>query len=175
LHRIGRRVALTLLLLGSFAVGPALATLVRQMSLEEIVGVSRNIVRGRVESTRTFWEGRQIWTEVTLAVGRAYKGRAAGRITFLQLGGRVESPVPLEMNVPAAPIHNVGDEAFYFLEPGAPGQRIIVGLFRGHVPVRRDDAGEYIQHDGRRLAPHQFEDEIRRALAAQSHGPAPVQ
>jgi len=146
------------------------------MSLEEIVGVSQDVVRGRVESTRSFWEGKQIWTEVTLTVvGRAYKGNAAGRMTFLQLGGQVSSPVPLEMAVPGAPVHRVGDEAFYFLEPGSPGRKIIVGLFRGHVPVRHDTAGDHILFDGRRLAPHQFEDEIRRALAAQERGPAPVE
>jgi len=144
------------------------------MSLEEIAGASSDVVRGRVESTRSFWEGKQIWTEVTLTVGRAYKGKAAGRVTFLQLGGQVSTPVPLEMTVAGAPVHRIGDEGFYFLEPGSPGRRIIVGLFRGHVPLRRDAGGEFIQFDGRRLQPHQFEDEIRRALAAQERGPAPV-
>jgi hypothetical protein len=145
------------------------------MSLEEIVGVSQDVVRGRVESTRSFWEGKQIWTEVTLTVGRAYKGKAAGRMIFQQLGGQVSSPVPLEMAVPGAPVHRVGDEGFYFLEPGSRGRKIIVGLYRGLVPVRRDAGGDHILFEGRRLAPHQFEDEIRRALAAQERGPAPVE
>ena len=146
---------------------PAFCTTVRRLGLAEMVPVSEAIVLGRVEASRTYWQGKQIYTEVTLAVTRSLKGAGGRTLTFVQLGGRVEQPVPLEMTVPGAPIHRVGDEAYFFLQPGRPGERIIVGLFRGHVPLRRDERGEYVLFDGTRKAPAGFEEEIRRQLAGQ--------
>jgi len=95
------------------------------------------------------------------------KGPRADKVLFLQLGGRVEAPVPLVMTVPGAPIHRVGDEAYFFLQPGKPGDRVIVGLSEGHVPLRRDDQGEYVVSGGSRKPPAQFEEEIRRQIAGQ--------
>ncbi|MBI1950330.1 MAG: hypothetical protein HYS34_03090 [Acidobacteria bacterium] len=137
------------------------------MGLAEMVQASESIVLGRVAASRTYWQGKQIYTEVTLAVTRSLKGAGVRTLTFVQLGGRVDQPVPLEMTVPGAPIHRVGDEAYFFLQPGRPGERIIVGLFRGHVPLRRDEGGEYVLFDGSRKGPAGFEEEIRRQMAGQ--------
>jgi hypothetical protein len=146
---------------------PALASTVRRMGLKEIVGASDTIVQGRVESTRSFWRGKQIYTEVNVGVSRALKGPRADRLTFLQAGGRVDSPVPLEMTVPGAPILSVGDEAYFFLQPGKPGERYVVGLFQGHVALRHDARGDFVVFGGARKSPVQFEEEIRRQIAGQ--------
>jgi hypothetical protein len=168
--RPGRKapaVAAFLVLAGLLATAPALATSVRRLGLEEIVRVSDTIVQGRVDSIRTFWQGRQIYTEVSVSVSRALKGEHLDRLTFLQVGGRVETPVPLEMTIPGAPIYRAGEEAYFFLQPGRPGERIVVGLFQGHVPVRRDAQGEYVGAQGARKSPAQFDEEIRRHMAGQ--------
>lgn len=146
---------------------PAFATTVRRLGLKDLVPASESIVLGKVEATRSYWQGKQIYTEVTVAVTRSIKGPRFATMTFVQLGGRVEQPVPLEMTLPGAPIHRVGDQAYFFLQPGRPGDRVIVGLFRGHVPLRRDGRGEYVLFDGARKAPAQFEEEIRRQMAGQ--------
>jgi hypothetical protein len=146
------------------AATPAHATSVRPLTLDEIAASADRVVQARVEAVRSYWEGTRIWTEVTLAVGRTLKGGRSERLTFVQIGGRVENPVPLAMTVPGTPVHRVGEEAYFFLEPGAPGQRVIVGLFRGHVPIRHDERGAHVMHEGRRLAPAEFEEEVRRAL-----------
>ena len=146
---------------------PVLATTVKHLDLGEIIGAADTIVEGRVDSIRSFWLGRQICTEVSVRVSRALKGPRQDRLTFLQVGGRVDSPVPLEMTVPGAPIYRVGDEAYFFLQPGGPGERIVVGLFQGRVPVRRDAQGEYVRAGGARKSPAQFEEEIRRHMADQ--------
>jgi hypothetical protein len=145
---------------------PAAATSVRRMTLEQTTAAADRIVLARVEAVRSYWEGTRIWTEVTLAVGRTLKGERAARLTFVQLGGRVERPAPLAMTVPGAPIHRAGDEGYYFLEPAEAGRRVIVGLYRGHAPLRRDDGGPFVTHGGRRLAPADFEAEVRRAIDA---------
>jgi len=146
---------------------PVLATTVRRLGMEEIVGAADTIVEGRVLSIRSFWQDRLIYTEVIVAVGRTLKGPRADTVRFVQLGGRVDGPVPLETTVPGAPIYRVGDEAYFFLEPGRPGDRIVVGLFQGHVPLRRDAQGEYVGAGSARRSPAQFEEEIRRHMAGQ--------
>ncbi len=158
------------LLIVAFAL-PAAATTLARMNLDRIVAASDTIVEGRVESIRSFWQGKQILTEVGLSVSQSLKGEAAKRLVFVQLGGSVSSPVPVTMTVPGAPIHAVGDEGFYFLQPGAPGQRIVVGLSLGRMPIRRDDRGTYLMHEGRRLTPPEFADEVRRILAGQAARP----
>ena len=150
---------------------PAFGTTVRRLGLAELVPASESIVLGKVEASRSYWQGKQIYTEVTVAVTRSLKGTRSGRLTFVQLGGRVDQPVPLEMTLPGAPIHRVGDEAYFFLQAGRPGERVIVGLFRGHVPLRRDDRGEYVLFDGSRKAPAGFEEDIRRQMAGQKQDP----
>ena len=169
--RLGRKatvVAVFLLLPGLLLFSsPAFATTVKRLDLKEIVAASDAIVEGRVESIRSFWQGRQIFTEVTVGVSRALKGPRPARLTFLQVGGRVDAPVPLEMSVPSAPIYRVGDEAYFFLQPARPGEHVVVGLFQGHVPVRRDAQGDFVVSGGSRKSPAQFEEEIRKHMAGQ--------
>ena|SRR5882672_7203903 len=170
---VSKRLAATVFagLVGFCLALPAFATTVRRLGLAEMVPASESIVLGRVEATRSYWQGKQIYTEVTLAVRRSLKGPRTGSLTFVQLGGRVDKPVPVEMVLPGAPIHRVGDEAYFFLQPGRPGERIIVGLFRGHVPLHHDEQGEYILFDGARKVPAGFEEEIRRQAAEQKQDP----
>jgi hypothetical protein len=163
--RVWLRVAASLLVLAAFS--HATATMLVHLSLERLASAADTIVEGRVEAVRSFWEGRQIVTEVTLSVWRALKGHPGARVSFLQVGGSVQAPVPATMTVPGAPIHSVGDEGFYFLEPGGPGREIVVGLSQGRVPERRDEAGLFVGFDGRRRTPGQFADDVRRALAGQ--------
>jgi hypothetical protein len=167
-----RLAAMAFAALAAFCVAlPAFATTVRRLGLAEMVPASETIVLGRVEASRSYWQGKQIYTEVTVSVRRTLKGPRNVTLTFVQLGGRVEKPVPLEMVLPGAPIHRVGDEAYFFLQPGRPGERIIVGLFRGHVPLHRDGQGEYILFDGARKVPAGFEEEIRRQMTGQKQDP----
>jgi hypothetical protein len=172
--RPGRRAHAALLaaLLVPASVLPAAATTLVRLSLDQITAASDTIVEGRVVSVRSYWQGKQILTEVGLSVAQSLKGPGASRLSFVQVGGSVSAPVPVMMTVPGAPIHAVGDEGFYFLQPGAPGQRIIVGLSLGRVPIRRDGQGPFIIHQGRRFAPSEFADEVRRILAGQAARPA---
>ncbi len=149
---------------------PLGATTIARMTLAQVVAASDTVVQGRVESSRSFWRGNQIWTEVTLGVSQALKGTPGGRLTFEQLGGKVSVPVPLEMTLPGAPDHRVGDEGFFFLQPGGPGQRVIVGISRGLVRVLRDERGAYIAAEGPRRSPVEFAEEIRRLVAGQAGG-----
>ena len=170
LTRVGLRFAPPLLLLALFS--HATATMLVHLGLDKMASAADTIVEGRVEAVRSFWQGRQIVTEVTLSVSRVLKGTPGVKVRFLQVGGSVQTPVPATMTVPGAPVHNIGDEGFYFLEPGAPGQKIVVGLSQGRVPERRDAAGLFVGFEGKRQTPGQFADDVRRALAGQPPEPA---
>src|SRR6266511_6323097 len=92
--RRGRKapaVAAFTLLLGLLASHPAFATSVKRLGLGEIVGAADAIVQGRVDAIRCFWQDRQIYTEVRVAVTHSLKGPRQDRLTFLQGGGRVDS------------------------------------------------------------------------------------
>jgi hypothetical protein len=169
-QRMIRRFAcgLVAVLLGGLLIAPARATTIRRMSLDEIADRSDTIVEARVSSVRSFWEGKKVWTEVSLSVTHAYKGSPGTRLSFMQLGGSVRAPVPLTMTVAGAPLHQVGDEGFYFLQPGAPGQKILVGLARGLMRIRHDERGAFVTVEGHRRTPIEFGEQLRRMVAGQS-------
>ncbi|HXH27777.1 MAG TPA: hypothetical protein VNL37_01960, partial [Candidatus Polarisedimenticolia bacterium] len=156
---------LAVVLLGGAIVTPARATTIRRMGLDEIVSHADTIVEARVTSVRSFWQGRKVLTEIGLSVTRSYKGSPGPSLTFQQLGGRVTAPVPLTMTVPGAPIHQVGDEGFYFLQPGTPGQHLLVGLERGLVRIRHDDRGPFVQVEGHRRTPAELGERLRAIVA----------
>ncbi len=151
---------------------PAAATTLVRLSLERMVSASDTIVEGRVDGTRSFWQGKQILTEVTLAVARSLKGKADAKLIFVQLGGTVMQPVPITLTVPGAPVQSAGDQGFYFLAPGLDGRKVIVGLSQGRVLERQDETGAFVNFQGRRRTPGEFADEIRRILAGQAPSPA---
>lgn len=167
-HPASRPLAALLLLLA--ATGPVPATLVRPLTLEETVAAADRIVFGKVASTRVYWEGGMLWTEVTLSVGRTLKGVNEPRVTLIQAGGRVQEPVPLEIAVPGTPVHSVGDEGYYFLESRGPGKRVIVGLHVGQVLLRADDGGPFVAFGGRRQTPAGFEAAVLKALQSRGGG-----
>ncbi len=157
-----------MLLLGSSIL---LATSVRRMPLPQIVSAADAIVEGSVTGVRSYWEGKQILTEVTVRVERGYKGKEIPIRTFQQLGGRVTSPVPLSMNVPGAPVHRVGDRGFYFMESRPGSRHLLVGLWRGYIPIRKDERGDHLIFGGRRMTPGQFGEKVRRLILDQEDPP----
>lgn len=154
----------------ALAIGPASATQVRRMELREVVSRAGTIVEGRVTRVRSFWEGKQIFTEVTVKVARAHKGAPGADLSFRQLGGRVDSPVPLAMTVPGAPIHRVGDRGFYFVEKREGAYPNLIGIWVGHAPIRRDERGEYLTFNGTRNTPGEFGQRVRQLVIEQQTG-----
>lgn len=154
----------------TLTIGLASATQVRRMELPKVVSLAGTIVEGRVTRVRSFWEGKQIFTEVTLTVARAHKGAPGAGLSFRQLGGRVDAPVPLAMTVPGAPTHRVGDRGFYFVEERPGAHPALIGLWVGHAPIRRDERGEYLTFNGARFTPGEFGQRLRQLVIEQQTG-----
>ena len=111
----------------------AWATLVRPVTLPELVQRSATIVHGTVQETHTAWEdGRaRLYTYVTVSPREVLKGNSAsGRtLTFRQLGGRDGDQIIL---VPGTPRFSPKQEVLLFLtgddEAGYPQ---VMGISQG--------------------------------------------
>src|SRR3989442_2270226 len=117
-------VAAFLTFVGFLVSTPVLATTVKHLDLGEIIEAADTIVEGRVDSIRSFWQGRQIYTEVSVRVARALKGPRQDGLPFLQAGGGGATPGADQRTVPGAPVYRVGAGAYFFLRPGRPGARL---------------------------------------------------
>ena len=120
--------------LGLVVLAPAgaRATIVRALTLQDLVGRAERVVVGRcldVHETTDPRTGLPI-TEVTLAVAETLKGPAASRLVFRQLGDRGR-PGP-------APSFAVGEDLLLFLgRESASGLTAPVGFEQGRIPITR--------------------------------------
>jgi hypothetical protein len=129
----------------------AQATLVVPLDTNQMIDRAHWIGVATCTSVRSAWEGKQIWTEVSFRVDRPLKGGAQSELKLRQLGGRVNEPVPVAMQVAGAAEFTVGETDLLFLEAGPDGSRRLVGFSQGKVPLHRDAAGELRTGDGERL------------------------
>ncbi len=153
--RRARRVALPLLLaLGLFA-GTAQAQLL-PMSVDELVGLSEEIVVGTVENTESYFtEQNHIETKVTVVLDDVIKGGLGreGRVEFTVIGGRVGDIVTYSAMLPT---FRVGEETVLFLKKRTDAAaksaeapyRVVAGV-RGKKTVETDpETGEKFVRTG---------------------------
>lgn len=158
-----------LLLAGLLLVQPVCATQVQQLSVEELGTIAAKVVRGKVETTRSFWnpEHTKIYTEVVLATDETYKGGATGTVRVLQLGGTVDG---VRVTVHGALGWTPNEEVLLFLEPYKDDQYVVSGLSQGKFNIVRDprtqeayvtrvplDDVELMGPDGAKALPASFE------------------
>jgi len=112
------------------------ATMVRELTLPELVAHADRIVRGRcldVRETTDAASGLPV-SEITFAVAETLKGPEASRLVFRQLGDQYH-PGP-------GPVFVVGEDAVLFLpREGPSGLTAPVGLEQGKIPVVPTAAG----------------------------------
>ena len=142
---IGRTLA-ALLLLGSLAPQPLLASQVRAIGLEQMTQRAARIFSGRCTGTGVVFDaslGRDV-TVATFRVDRALKGVTGETVTVRMLGGApADAPAGL-------PTFRTGEEVVLFLYGESPqGLSSPVGLGQGRFKVVTDKRG-------RRLALNDF-------------------
>ena len=113
------------------------ATQFEYMSPKQMGSESSLVVRGKVTSTRSFWNeaNTKIFTETIVQVDEAYKGQPGASVSVLQLGGVVGT---LRMHVHGALTWSPGEEVLLFLEPLDNGQHRVAGFSQGKFKVERD-------------------------------------
>ncbi|HLK46641.1 MAG TPA: hypothetical protein VKT49_00825 [Bryobacteraceae bacterium] len=103
------------------------ATLER-LSLNEMIGQSTAIVRGKVAGSSTALRGTMIFTFYTIQVTEQFKGPAQNSVTIAVPGGTSNNR---RQTFPGAPQLNTGDEFVFFLWTGKSGTTQIIGLTQG--------------------------------------------
>jgi hypothetical protein len=124
-------------LLALLAAAPARATTFVATSVEEIARGADAVVRGKVVSASSRWEGKRIVTDVAIAVSEAWKGAPGRRVVLTVRGGTVGR---IAQRVDAAAAFTVGEEVVVFASRarGGAGWRV------GHAAL-----GKYRVEDGR--------------------------
>ena len=115
---------------------PLHATTVIHQDTRALVRGSSDIVVGRVEGTRAFFDvqRKHIFTEVTVEVTRSLKGER-GRLTLVQLGGELNG---MRTEVAGSPVFAAGEEALLFVWRDARGRAQVNGLAQGKFDIEHD-------------------------------------
>jgi len=121
--------------------GPAVATAATlvPLTLEDLEGLSSDIVVGTVLTTKAAWDDdhRLIETTVRIRVDRRVKGQGAAVMTVVVPGGLVGD---VGMKRPGTAVFTVGERLLLFAEPGRAKKLRPVGMFQGKMGVARDEA-----------------------------------
>lgn len=138
--------ALTALALGLVA-GPASATIMVPLSLEDLTGDASAIVRARVVDRSAAWDDQRqrIYTTTVLDVTETvWSAAPLGRqVRVRTLGGEVGE---VGMKVAGTPDLKLGEEVLLFLrdDARAAGAFAVIGMNQGRFSMRTDSAGRLI-------------------------------
>ncbi|HRC85691.1 MAG TPA: hypothetical protein PK413_08795, partial [Thermoanaerobaculia bacterium] len=113
---------------------PAFATIMRELSLDDLSQQSSLIIEGTCTGLRTSWQQGALMTEASFAVGDTFRGRSQETVRVLVAGGVDTSSSPaVAMQVVGAPTFYPGEHVLLFLRPlPAPDDAYaVVGLSQG--------------------------------------------
>ena len=135
----------TVLLLALTLAAPvrAHASSARVLPFDDMVGLADEIVVGEVEKSEARWQGKLIFTTVTVRVDESLKGQPGARIEITQPGGTAVHPVlkaPVRMDVAGESTLQAGERVVLFVERRRPTLRLIVGGAQGRFTIREDAA-----------------------------------
>lgn len=127
------------------------ATTLKAFSLEDLATHASIIVEGTVLDVRAAWDGRFIFTDVSVEVTRCHKGDCEVETVEIRvLGGAVGD---LEMSVNGAARFEPEEEVLLFLEPIgdlAPGRLQTTGMAQGKFRLDDENAeGPLLRRDPR--------------------------
>jgi hypothetical protein len=111
------------------------ASMLRSMSLAELVSQADDIVVAKVVSVSAAWDPahRRILSTIEIDVEEAWKGSSASRhLTIVQPGGSVGD---IEMTVHGMPTFSVAERALLFLRRIAE-REVVVGMSEGKRSLR---------------------------------------
>jgi hypothetical protein len=125
------------------------ATIIKKISLNELVEKADQIFVGKVTEINSFWDTRheKIWTTVSFSVIQTIKGKSAENITVKLLGGQIKEE-NIESKVDGMPEFKIGEEGLIFLKDQPGLYCPIVGWYQGQFKIQKDtETGQYIVDD----------------------------
>jgi len=122
---------LSMLMLAYGAVALPAATLER-LSLDDLIGKSTMIVRGKILNSYTATSGPVIYTHYRIQPSETLKGTANGVVEIQLPGGTAGN---LRQTFAGVPQFKAGDEYVFFLWTGKSGSTQVLGLTQGLFSV----------------------------------------
>ena len=110
--------------------GSAMATTVVPMDLNDLVGLSSDVVVGKVTAKTADWDpsGSCIVTDYSISVERSLKTTSSGTMNFRAYGGQVGDTV---IRVDGVPEFEIGDLIVLFLDQRHSELFPVTGMFQG--------------------------------------------
>jgi hypothetical protein len=120
--------------LGLLLPGLASATVLRYVSIDDLVERADVVVHGRVTAVRPQRLGRLVVTDSEIRIESCIRGSCGRTITVRQLGGELGD---VGLHVSGTVRTQVGDELVVFLRRGRDGALAPLGMLQGIMRVRR--------------------------------------
>jgi hypothetical protein len=112
----------------TFCMSPLQCATLERLSLDDMIGKSTLIVRGKVTGASAAASGPVIFTSYTIRVSESLKGQADSSVLVSVPGGEANG---LRQTFAGAPTFNTGDEFVFFLFKGRDGRLSVLGLTQG--------------------------------------------
>jgi hypothetical protein len=138
-YPIGMRRTLPLLLCLAAWVAPLPGATLRQLSLDDLIQKSSDIVRVKVLSSYGELRGKVIYTHWNLQVMERWKGSEQAGVDVLVPGG---SAAGLHQSVPGAPQLVAGQDYLLFLWTSKSGAIYLTGWGQGVFSLSRNATGD---------------------------------
>ena len=127
-----------LILTGLAALLPAHATILQQLTMDDMIQKSTAIVHAKVTGSYAAFQGQDIYTHYQLQILENLKGSNAGQMDVVVPGGSARG---LRQTVAGAPNLAVGAEYVVFLWTSRSGMTQVIGLSQGLFRVVLDSSG----------------------------------
>jgi hypothetical protein len=113
---------------------PCAATLIKEVTFEDLVASSTQIVSGHVTRSWTSWgsEHKLIWTRYEVAVDDVIAGEPASTVVMSEPGGVLDGQ---GMRVESAVRYTIGEHVVLFLQQYPGGDKRTVGWSQGKFTV----------------------------------------
>jgi hypothetical protein len=121
----------TLLLAALLA--PMHGSTLQQLTLDEMIGKSTMIVRGKVQQqTYAAFQGQMIWTHYKVQVSETLKGSQVGQLDIVVPGGNSKG---IQQTYSGAPTFSISQDYVMFLWTSKSGLTQVIGLSQGLFAV----------------------------------------
>src|SRR5260370_1888506 len=118
---------------------PIHASTLLQLTLDDMIGKSTMIVRGKVQQqTYADFQGNMIWTHYTLQVSENLKGSPARQLDLVVPGGNSKG---IQQTYSGTPTFSMNQDYVMFLWTSKSGLTQVIGLSQGLFAVVPDSAG----------------------------------
>jgi hypothetical protein len=125
----------------AFALNLAQSATLERLSLDEMIGKSTAIVRGRVTGASAALHGTMIFTYYSIQVTEQFKGASQSFVTVAVPGGVANNR---RQTFPGAPEFKSGDDLVFFLWTGKSGMTQIIGLTQGLFRLSANATGDAV-------------------------------